>query len=190
MTRAAQLATFLGIALTVLAAVHWYVWMRLVGETAPAPGLRRVLTSAFVVLFLTIPVAFYVARVRDLAERRLLAMPGYVWLGVVFILFMLLVSADIVRIAGAIVQRLLSDVPPDDPVRRLTVARLFAGSIAFVGGGAALAALRSGLAPVEVKEVRVRLDRLPKAMHGTTIVQLSDMHVGPTIGRDFVEDIV
>ena len=27
-------------------------------------------------------------------------------------------------------------------------------------------------------------------MHGTTIVQISDVHVGPTLGRDFVEDIV
>jgi predicted MPP superfamily phosphohydrolase len=190
MTRAVQLATFIGIALTVLAAVHWYVWLRLVVAPEPAPGLRRMLTAAFVVLFLTIPVSFYVARVRDLAERRLLAMPGYVWLGVVFILFMLLLGADIVRIAGAIVQRVVSDVPPDDPGRRLTVTRIFSGAIAFVGGGAALAALRSGLGPVEVKEVRVRLDRLPKELHGTTIVQLSDVHVGPTIGRDFIEDIV
>lgn len=190
MPRAAQLATFIGIALSVLLAVHWYVWLRLVVDPSPAPGLRRLLTGAFVVLFLTIPMAFYVARVRDLAERRLLAMPGYVWMGVVFILFMLLLGTDIVRIAGAIVQRLVSDVPPDDPTRRLTVARLFAGSIAFVGGGATFAALRSGLGPVEVKEVRVRLDRLPKEMHGTTIVQLSDVHVGPTIGRDFIEHIV
>ena len=39
-------------------------------------------------------------------------------------------------------------------------------------------------------EVDVRLARLPAASDGTTIVQLSDMHVGATIGRAFVEDVV
>jgi predicted MPP superfamily phosphohydrolase len=31
---------------------------------------------------------------------------------------------------------------------------------------------------------------LPAGSHGTTIVQLTDLHVGPTIGRAFIEDIV
>jgi hypothetical protein len=43
---------------------------------------------------------------------------------------------------------------------------------------------------VEVKRVRVRLGRLPHAQHGLTIVQITDLHVGPTIGREIVEDIV
>jgi predicted MPP superfamily phosphohydrolase len=70
------------------------------------------------------------------------------------------------------------------------VSRFFAGAVALVGGGATLTALRSGLGPVRVVDVRVRLDRLPKQLHGTTIVQISDVHVGPTIGRAFVERIV
>src|SRR5439155_15224260 len=36
----------------------------------------------------------------------------------------------------------------------------------------------------------VRLDRLPPAQDGFRIVQLTDVHVGPTIGRAFVEEIV
>ena len=36
----------------------------------------------------------------------------------------------------------------------------------------------------------MRLARLPRAHHGLTIAQITDLHVGPTIGRDFVEDIV
>jgi hypothetical protein len=41
MPRAAQVAVFLGIALSVLALVHWYVWVRLVSDPAPSPALRR-----------------------------------------------------------------------------------------------------------------------------------------------------
>ena len=190
MTRAVQLATFLSIALGILGAVHWYVWLRLVADPAPPPVVRHVLTAAFVGLYLAIPGTFYVSRARDVAFRRLLAMPGYLWLGVVFILFTLLAGTDVVRLIGSLLERLLGETPPSDPERRVAVARLFAGGVAFVGSGAALAAIRSGLGPVEVKDVRVRLDRLPKELHGTTIVQLSDVHVGPTIGRDFIERIV
>jgi len=190
MTRGAQIATFIGIALSVLAAVHWYVWVRLVADPSPPLGLRRLLTAGFVFMFLAIPATFYVSRARVIGPRRLLAMPGYVWLGVVFIFFMLLAGTDVVRLVGALVQRLVAEVPPSDPTRRVAVARFFAAAVTFVGGGASLAALRSGLGAVIVKEVRVRLDRLPKELHGMTIVQLSDVHVGATIGRAFVERIV
>ncbi|HVW29339.1 MAG TPA: metallophosphoesterase [Polyangiaceae bacterium] len=190
MTRAVQLATFIGIALGLLGAIHFYVWLRLVADPAPPPVGRRLLTGAFVALYLAIPATFYVSRARDIGARRLLAMPGYVWMGVVFILFMLFASVDIVRLAGAALQRLAGETPPSDPARRIAVARLFAFAVASVGGGATLAALRSGLGPVHVKEVRVRLERLPRQLDGTTIVQLSDVHVGPTIGRSFVERIV
>jgi predicted MPP superfamily phosphohydrolase len=54
----------------------------------------------------------------------------------------------------------------------------------------AVAAVRSGLARVALRDVEVRLPRLPKRLDGTTIVQLTDIHVGPTIGREFIEQIV
>jgi predicted MPP superfamily phosphohydrolase len=60
----------------------------------------------------------------------------------------------------------------------LTVATLGAVSV------------RSALGDIEVPEVEVRLPRLPPALSGFTIVQLSDVHIGPTIGRRFVEHVV
>jgi predicted MPP superfamily phosphohydrolase len=42
----------------------------------------------------------------------------------------------------------------------------------------------------QVVEVDVRLRDLPAALHGFTITQISDIHVGPTIKRAFLERIV
>jgi predicted MPP superfamily phosphohydrolase len=42
----------------------------------------------------------------------------------------------------------------------------------------------------QVVEVDVRLRDLPAGLHGFTITQISDVHVGPTIKRGFVERIV
>jgi len=38
--------------------------------------------------------------------------------------------------------------------------------------------------------VGVKLERLPPALSGLTIVQLTDVHIGPTIGRSFLEHVV
>jgi predicted MPP superfamily phosphohydrolase len=190
MPRAAQFASFFAIVLSIMALLHFYVWTRLVVDPAPPPGIRRALSLGMVVLFATIPLAFYATRAPDVSARRLLSFPGYVWLGVLFLLFSALASIDVVRGVGALIQRLVGDVPPADPERRATVARLFAFAVALVGGGASIAAIRSGLGPVVVKDVRVRLARLPQALHGTTIVQITDVHVGPTIGREFIADLV
>ena len=42
----------------------------------------------------------------------------------------------------------------------------------------------------QVVEVDVRLNDLPAGLHGFTITQISDIHVGPTIKRAFVQRIV
>jgi uncharacterized protein len=41
-----------------------------------------------------------------------------------------------------------------------------------------------------IVDVRIPLAGLPRALHGFTIAQISDVHVGPTIKRGFVEGIV
>ena len=41
-----------------------------------------------------------------------------------------------------------------------------------------------------MRRVRIPLAKLPKSASGYVIVQLSDVHVGPTLGREFVESIV
>ena len=41
-----------------------------------------------------------------------------------------------------------------------------------------------------VRRVEVRVENLPDALHGFTIAQITDIHVGPTIKGDFVQRIV
>jgi len=79
---------------------------------------------------------------------------------------------------------------PADPERRHAIARLFGGAAALVGIGASGIGVASVLSPVAVSRVRVAIDRLTKAKSGYRIVQITDIHVGPTIGRDFIEQIV
>jgi hypothetical protein len=50
--------------------------------------------------------------------------------------------------------------------------------------------LRAARGPVAVRRVEVALARLPRVHDGLRIVQVSDIHVGSTIGGAFVADVV
>jgi len=189
MTRTAQFLVFIGIVLSIMALAHFYVWWRLVYAPAPPHGVKRVLTGVLLLLYLSIPMSFFATRAST-GARKFFALPGNLWLGVLFILFASFLAVDALRFVGAVVHRLVAEAPPVDPTRRTAIARLLASAVVLFTGGASAAALRSALGPVTLRTVRVPLARLPKALDGFTIVQISDVHVGPTIGRAFVEDVV
>jgi predicted MPP superfamily phosphohydrolase len=110
-------------------------------------------------------------------------------MGLMFLLFAAVFAADAARAIVAITRRLASS-DAIDPGRRMFIARLSATAIAVLVAGLGGAALRSALRSVDVRRIRVKLERLPRGQHGFTLVQLTDVHVGPTIGREFIDDIV
>ena len=78
---------------------------------------------------------------------------------------------------------------PTDPTRRTTLSRLLGGTAALLGLGTSVVGVTEALSLV-VQRVRVPLRKLPRAMDGTRLVQISDVHVGATIRRDYVEEVV
>jgi uncharacterized protein len=179
---------FIAIALSLLAGIHYYLWARLIRDPrwgAPWIAVGGTLLS---LLAASVPLSLILGR-RQGEFRRVFVWGGYVWLGVMFLLFTVVFSTDLLRLLAAIARR-VAVAQPLDPERRTLLARLTAGASGVLVAGLAAAALRSVGKPVEVRRVSVRLGRLPHAQDGFRIVQLTDIHVGPTIGRAFVEQIV
>ncbi len=191
MSRNVSYAVFFALALTVVGAVHFYLWARLVRDPAwPAPWYG-LLTGLAVALFVSVPATSWLDAALAPDRMKLVTAAGHTWMGLVLLLLVVLGSFDLGRLVVTVVQTLGGDADPAEPERRLTLARMFGGAATLIAGTAGAVALRSGLAPVAVKEVRVGLARLPEALSGTTIVQISDLHVGSaTIGKEFVERIV
>jgi uncharacterized protein len=188
MSRLLSFALFFTLMLTVVGAVHYYIWARLVRDLALPLSWQRTLTSLLIVLFLLIPASFFVRRAGGSWTIPVVWVSS-VWLGLMLLFLVVLGAGEATRALVAVADR-LREAPPVDPERRLALSRLFGLVVALVTGGLAVAAVRSGLAQVAVREVSVRLRRLPPRLDGLTIVQLTDVHVGPTIGRPFIEDIV
>jgi predicted MPP superfamily phosphohydrolase len=191
----ASFGVFVAVTLAVLGGMHAYLWLRLVRDPALADPWRRLATVALVLLALGVPVGMAALRLAPQPFARLLPAAALTWLGVAFLLFSALLALDLVRAlahAGAWLADLVRAAPdpPADPERRRFVARALAGTAVIAAGGASAYAFRSATGPAEITEVPVRLERLPPALSGLTIAQITDLHVGPTIREREVRRVV
>ncbi len=182
-----RVAVFLLVVSGLTAGVHYYLWLRLVRSPAwPSPWLA-VGTWALVALALSIPLGMLTSRVvpREIASP--VAWTAFVWMGALFLCLVMLLPAELLRLGEGLLAR-GADVA--DPARRQMLSRLIAGGVMSAGVGLSGFGMVTALGRVGVKRVEVPIAGLPASLRGLTIAQLSDIHVGPTIGRSFIEQIV
>ena len=185
-----RFVVFIAVALALLGGIHYYLWVRLARDPQWPSPWSTVLGWFLIVAAVGMPAAAILSRGRTHTLFGQVAIwSAYVWLGVMFLLFTAVFAADAGRLLIGIARRITGNGAVDAE-RRTFIARILATAIAAVVSGASVVAVRSALRPVEVRRVRVRLARLPRAQHGLTIAQITDLHVGPTIGREIVEDVV
>lgn len=189
MSRYATGALWLGVVLTLLFSIHYYMWARLVRDPAwPAPW-QGVATTAVILLAVAMPIALLGARFLRGSTPAALVWGGFIWMGFMWLLLTGTLGSDLLRNIFGLANNFITDTPLSAE-RRLLFARLFGGGAAAVALLAGGAALQRGLSGPHLAHVRVRLKRLPKDLDGLRIVQISDLHVGPTIGKSQVEDLV
>lgn len=82
------------------------------------------------------------------------------------------------------------DAPAPGPSRRLFVSRVVAGAAATAAVGTVGYGTYGVLRGPRVKRVTVPLAKLPRAAHGYRIAVVSDIHLGPVLGRDFAQKVV
>ncbi|MEU0191455.1 metallophosphoesterase [Streptomyces afghaniensis] len=79
---------------------------------------------------------------------------------------------------------------PTGPSRRLFVSRVVAGAAAAAAVGTVGYGTYGVLRGPKVKRVTVPLAKLPRAGHGYRIAVVSDVHLGPVLGRGFAQKVV
>ncbi|MGW0031446.1 metallophosphoesterase [Streptomyces sp. NPDC003314] len=82
------------------------------------------------------------------------------------------------------------DSAPADPSRRLFVSRVVGGTAAAVALGTVGYGTYGVLRGPRVKRVTVPLAKIPRAAHGYRIAVVSDVHLGPILGRAHTQRIV
>ncbi|MEZ7007056.1 metallophosphoesterase [Streptomyces sp. AD55] len=76
------------------------------------------------------------------------------------------------------------------PSRRLFVSRVLAGTAVAAAVGTVGQGTYGVLRGPRVKRVTVPLAKLPRAAHGYRIAVVSDIHLGPVLGRNFAQTVV
>ena len=172
----------LALALTAGAGAHLYVAQRLVLDPGVPEPLRSALLASIAALGLAMVLHPLAERLLTPPLLRIVMLPPLLWMGLLFLLLNLLLVSD------ALLWMLGVAAPP--PEHADTPLRVRALVVLGLGGLATGAGLRSALRPPAVREVEVRLPRLPRALDGFRIVQLSDIHIGPILGRRFARELV
>jgi uncharacterized protein len=172
---------FFGIVSGIDVSVHWYLYQRLFADPAWSAEVRTVGALLLGVLALMLPVGMASSRLLPRRLAQPLAYLVYIWMGAAFYLLVTLFSLEVARFFLSFMV---------DGWDQLAAARTTAMVAAAGATALGVSALRSGLGEVEVEETQIGLERLPAQLEGLTLVQLSDVHVGPTIGERFMRSIV
>lgn len=181
-------ALFVSVALAIVGGVHYYLYRRLVISPALPGYWTGVARWALIVMVATVPLAFAAPRLLSLEIARYLVLPGYIWLGLMLMLFFALLGAEALR-AGAWLAARLSE-QPGDPQRRLFLSRVIAAGATGSVLAAAGYGVAHGLGKLVIKRVEVSLPQLPPELDGFAIAQLTDLHLGPMRGGDWLARVV
>jgi len=183
--------TFMSIALLIMGGVHFYVFTRLVAETLIPLPWSAALGWALGLAVISIPLSFMTSRVLDKCVARYFVVPVYVWMGFIFQLFFLVLGIDVVRGVGKLALRLTGAGSLfSDPAQALFAWRLVAGAAAGFIFLTTVIGVWWGLSRLVVKRVEIRLPKLPEALDGFTILQLSDLHLDLVHGREWLAGVV
>jgi len=174
----------------VVGGAHYYIWVRLVRDPQLSGPWMRIGTAAVIAAALMVVAGPIATRLFDSDALQVPSLMSFSWMGAAMLLVVLLAGGEVVRLLTQAWARMQAGDDGLDPERRLLLARLVGGGAAggaVVLGGTAYASARAAPAVVRVD---VPLTRLPAAMDGFKIVQISDLHVSSTIRRPWVERVV
>jgi predicted MPP superfamily phosphohydrolase len=184
----ARLVIMVSVATSVLGGLHYYAYLRLARYLALAPGDQRILRGVLIALFALLWLAMPLGRSLPRSLGTPLLWIAYTWLGTVVLLDVTFAGSDLVRLGLWMSHRLVPTV--FDAERRELLQRTL-GSATLATGAALIGySLFQGLRQVAVKRVEVTLPRLPRALDGLRVVQITDVHIGPTIDGPWLRRLV
>ena len=186
---------FFIIFLTVLGLMHGYVGWRIF-KGLDIKANYKILAIALVVIFTLLPVlpiAFrYIGYESSLLD--VLSLIGYTGLGFFFLTFLLFITKDIATKSWSFI----SSFFPSDIQQQITIdlekrqflqKSLSVGILTLVGPTTAYGYYSARKGPSIINQT-IFLNDLPDEFENFTIAQISDLHVGPTIKKPYVEKVL
>jgi uncharacterized protein len=197
-----KILLFLSMFFVLSGLVAFYITRRLLGTTSFSRIRKLAVAAGIVVIFWISPVTMLLRRNgMDNHGINALVWTGYLGLGFLSFIFMFLVIGDVLCLPAAFLNKIKRMLPgqsrnrpdpaiPENPSRRVfLVNSMNYGIMASASLTTGYGIMEAKRVP-EVKEVQIPIFALPEAFDGFRIVQVTDLHVSPTIRRPYVEKVV
>ena len=170
--------------LSLYGGMHLYAFVRLRGAFSPGQPATAILAGWMLLMAVT-PLLVRMAEGAGLERTaRLIAWPGYIWMGSIFIFCTALAAADTLRVAAWLSHRIFKTAIPGYLSAVITCEiTLF---IALLASGYALYEARR----IRTDQVTITTDKLPSTVRSIRIVQISDVHVGLLFRETRLESVL
>jgi len=186
------------IVLGVLLGAFFYIGWRMISPAGfPAPYATIAWIILFL-LFLILPLSMLFLRRGSEIWNDRLAWLTFILMGFLSFLFTFLVIKDLLWLVGLAGSKLVSFfrsssqqvTATSDTGRRLFLTNTLNLTVLAVAGSFTIYGIFEARRRPSIKEVDIPIPNLPDEFDGFRIVQITDVHAGLTVKRDFVERIV
>ena len=163
-----------------------YVWIRLCSPLFNHPSFLNRVLLIFVILVLSLSQGSIVLGfIFSGVEPHWISLLSYSSLGLLILLTTTTAISDLLTWIFGVFNLSSRSSPSRTQYVRFQIVAILIISITL-----AVVALQNGLKEPLVKEIKIPLKNLPAEFNGFTIVQLPDLHVGPTVGRTMLDRVV
>ncbi len=190
---------FLLIALSIL---YGYIGTRVIMPLNCRMAIKLGLVCLLIVFLLLPPFSIFL-RVHDIENRfaEIISWSGYLTMGYITLSVTLLfmkdtgvVTFEFLYFIRSIFNKMGSKKDPVsepiDPEKRAFLVNSLNMAVLGTSGALTLYGFFQARSIPEIKTIPVYFQHLPKSLEGFKIVQITDLHVGPTLKRKFVEAVV
>ncbi|MDB5765129.1 MAG: metallophosphoesterase [Herminiimonas sp.] len=162
-----------------LALLHAYIGWRILPALPVAPSVRLLGALLLVLSFVLVPAGLLSRSIKRQPLSDRLAWAGLLAMGMFSSLLVLTLARDAVLLAAVLLG-----------VHGAALSGWTALAVPLLAGLVTLIGFINARRVARVVDVDVPIAGLPDALHGFTIAQISDIHVGPTIKRGYLDAIV
>ena len=193
---------FLSVTFIIISSTYFYVGWRIIIPAQFSAPWNWIAWSvlALSVLFLFVPFVLTVMRIYNPVIDAM-AWIGYVTMGFFSIVFAFILVKDLFLFGSFLYNKVIfyfndlsgsssAEVQIRDPERRRFLINSFNFGILGISALATGYGMYEALRKPYLKSITVPIKNLPEEFKDFTIVQFTDIHVGPTLKRDYLQKIV
>ena len=154
----------------------------------------KIITWCVIAVLGALPIIPIILRSKGYEEKFVdwFSWAGYISLGFFALTFLAVITKDLVYLALGLISKFSSEYSQEtiDPQRREFIQKLLSIGIITTTGASTLKGLYNARKGPTIMKENIAINNLHKDMSGLKIAQISDLHVGPTIKKGYVESVV